>query len=753
MGEGGRFYRTPTDADLRATRAAEKELARRVTATPEILSGLSMVPNEPTPRGGGSGAGRAFSQRNYGMDAFADLFTPRQLLAMTTLAQLVRQAGERLRAGSPGESVAIATATRTVDRSTASVARSTPLVKGSTAAVEASAPSVHRSTGVVKGSAGTVARSTAPADRPLSMLGGGAAKGEMTPTLAEAVQTALALALGRQTDASSSLCRWHTSGEKHTSTFGRQALPIVWDFSEVYVLSEMTGGFPGSIDWVAEVCSLQSAITQRGSVVQASATVHPLPSDSTAAFFTDPPYYDAVPYADLSDYFYVWLKRALPASRLKAFADQLAPKDDECIVDEIKGKDRAYFEKTMGEAMAEGRRVLKPDGIGCVVFAHKTTEGWEALLGGMIDAGWTITGSWPITTEMSSRLRARESAALAASIHLVCRPRPEDAPIGDWGDVRAELPRRVTEWMDRLQAEGVRGADLVFACIGPALEVYSRYSKVVDPQERPIPLGGDPEAKEAHQRGFLAYVWEVVGRAALNQVLGTAEATARNGAAGALEEDARLTALFLWTLQATAATANGDDMTQEHAEEEDADDDDAPSGGKAKKGFSMVYDVARRFAQPLGIHMETWEKRIIETEKGVVRLIPVLERAEQLFGEDGASAVADRLEKSKDAANAAQGLLFPQPEEAPRVRGGRRGRADVSDEALRARREATTLDRVHAAMLLQASGRANALRALLQAEIDRGPDFLRLANALSALYPQASDEKRLVDAMLLAVPR
>ena len=155
-----------------------------------------------------------------------------------------------------------------------------------------------------------------------------------------------------------------------------------------------------------------------------------------------------------------------------------------------------------------------------------------------------ITGSWPISTEMGSRLRARESAALATSVHLVCRPRPEDAPIGDWADVLRELPRRVGDWMERLQGEKIRGADLVFACIGPALEIYSRYSKVVDPQEREIPLGGDPLAKEPHLRGYLAYVWEIVGRTALQQVLGTAEAKARNGAAGTLEEDARLTALF-----------------------------------------------------------------------------------------------------------------------------------------------------------------------------------------------------------------
>ena len=132
----------------------------------------------------------------------------------------------------------------------------------------------------------------------------------------------------------------------------------------------------------------------------------------------------------------------------------------------------------MAKAFAEGRRVLADDGVGCVVFAHKTTEGWEALLSGMIRGGWTITGSWPIATEMATRLRARDSAALATSVHLICRPRPEDAPVGDWADVIRELPRRVAVWMERLQGEGVRGADLVFACVGPALEIYSRFRAV-----------------------------------------------------------------------------------------------------------------------------------------------------------------------------------------------------------------------------------------------------------------------------------
>ena len=396
-------------------------------------------------------------------------------------------------------------------------------------------------------------------------------------------------------------------------------------------------------------------------------------------------------------------------------------------------KNGKWFEQTMAEAFAEGRRVLHDDGIGSVVFAHKTTEGWEALLSGMIRGGWTITGSWPIATEMGSRLRARDSAALATSIHLICRPRSEDARIGEWADVLRELPNRVGDWMQRLEGEGVRGADLVFACIGPALEIYSRYRRVETPGGHEVTL---PE--------YLERVWEVVGREALKQVLGTAEAQARNGAAGALEEDARLTALFLWTLQSTGETVDGGVV------DETDEDDEAPQ--TRISGFSMPFDVARRFAQPLGIHMEEWEPRIIQIEKGVVKLRPVTERAKDLFGEAGANAVADQIESN--ATRASQMSLFP--DEAPTVRGRSRRSGNTTPapgNGLETQRDATTLDRVHAAMLLQGSGRTEALRNLLRAEQDRGPDFLRLANSLSALYPRGSEEKRLLDGMLLAVPR
>ena len=250
-------------------------------------------------------------------------------------------------------------------------------------------------------------------------------------------------------------------------------------------------------------------------------------------------------------------------------------------------KTPATYEAGAARAFAEGRRVLQEDGVGTVVFAHKTTEGWESLLSGVINGGWTITASWPVATEMGSRLNARETASLATSVHLICRPRPEDAPIGEWADVLRELPKRVSDWMRRLQGEGVRGADLVFACVGRALEIYSRYRAVETVDGRTVALAE-----------YLERVWEVVGRTALQEVLGTASAGADAPLQGALEEDARLTALFLWTLQSTETT------------DEDEPDEDAVAR-TAAKGFSLPFDVVRRFSQPMGIDLDAWTGRIV----------------------------------------------------------------------------------------------------------------------------------------------
>jgi len=585
--------------------------------------------------------------------------------------------------------------------------------------------------------------------------------------LPNAVSELLALAIGKTADLGNAGAPWKPGAECPVHLFSAQKIPPAWDWAEAVTTQDASGSFFSAFDRTATtLCTAFAYSYQTGSNLIADATESPLPHGGVSIWFTDPPYYDAIPYADLSDFFFVWLKRTLPGHSLLRDphdpGNPLTPKVQEAVQDETKKvngrpKDRAFFEKTMARAFAEGRRVLRDDGVGCVVFAHKTTEGWEALLSGMARGGWVITGSWPIATEMGSRLRARDSAALATSVHLVCRPRSENAPIGDWGEVLRELPKRVGDWMERLQREKVRGADLVFACIGPALEIFSRYSKVETAEGREVKLAE-----------YLEKVWEVVGRSALEQVLGTAEAKARNSAAGALEEDARLTALFLWTLQSTnneVAQASSLHQHEDDAAEESDEEEESPK--TEKQGFRLIFDIARRFAQPLGIHLQDWEGRIVETEKGVVRLLSVKERAKQLFGEEGAHAVADYLEQSRPGT--VQLTLFPDSGEGavPEIKGrgrGKRGATAVSDESLRARHDlpaathaaqtgATTLDRVHAAMLLQASGRANALRALIKSEQDRGPDFLRLANALSALYPSGSEEKRLVDAMLLAVPR
>lgn len=583
-----------------------------------------------------------------------------------------------------------------------------------------------------------------------------------------ALADSLLMAYGRCTDHWSSNAMWIQDLEAVAHTFGRQALPLVWDFVEAVGTSTGGANWLGQIDWVERViASTSTAVASTATVEICDAAAHPLPDASSQVFFTDPPYYDAIPYADLSDYFFVWHKRVNIGDRvtrsLMTSETGLTPKYEEAVQDDsriVNGrrKDRDFFEHKIGDAFADGRRILRPDGIASVVFAHKTTEGWEALLSALISANLTITGSWPISTEREVRLRSIASAALTTSVHLVCRPRDPDAPIGDWSRVFSALPGRVRDWIERLEGEGIRGADLVFACIGPALELYSQNNQVLDAQDRPIPLGGDPTASEPHKRGYLAYVWETVARIALEQVLSATDANARNGStAGALEEDARLTALFLWTMRTTEDDAPMPEPADAGDEDDSTvdDDEDVAPAKKKKAGMSLPFDVVRRIAQPLGIHLPTWKDRIIETEKGIVYLKPVTERARSLFGEEGADAVAGALESSPLNARNLQLTLFGEGEllePAPVVRGPRRGR-NVADEQLQSKPMATTLDNVHAAMLLQRAGRTQALRAMLVVEQEKGTTFLRLANALSGLYPRQSEEKRLVDAMLLAYPK
>jgi adenine-specific DNA methylase len=305
----------------------------------------------------------------------------------------------------------------------------------------------------------------------------------------KAVKTVLAFAVDKQADSNSSLCAWRSTSQDIGHTFGRQALPIVWDYVECNIFSGATRDWSNAVEGTLKAIDGVRGIERCGISQRASATQQSLPDGSSSLFFTDPPYYDLVPYADLSDFFYVWLKRMIPSLYPDLFLEELTPKREEIVQLAERNKSYAYktkanYEQLMQRAMEESRRVLQPSGIGVVVFAHKGTDVWELQLEAMVKAGWVICASWPIDTEMGSRLRARNSAVLASSVHLVCRPRASsDASagrpdIGDWRNLLHELPRRIHEWMPRLAEEGVVGADAIFACIGPALEIFSRYSSV-----------------------------------------------------------------------------------------------------------------------------------------------------------------------------------------------------------------------------------------------------------------------------------
>jgi putative DNA methylase len=551
---------------------------------------------------------------------------------------------------------------------------------------------------------------------------------EMEKGLGEAVTACLALAVDRTADNLSSLVTWTASGEFQGHTFARQALPIVWDFAECCPLADAPGNWTGAAEWIAKAIeAIAPGNGEPGTVAQASATEHPLPNDAAQAVVTDPPYYDAVPYADLSEYFYVWMRRTLADHSVGLFGKAELPKDEEAIWNPSriysktgKPKDERFYEQQMKRTFEEARRVVAPSGIGVVVFAHKSTAGWEAVLSALIEAGWITTGSWPIDTEREVRTNAIGTASLASSVHLVCRPRenPDGSvrtdEIGDWRDVLQELPRRIHEWMPRLAEEGVVGADAIFACLGPALEIFSRYSCVEKASGETVML-----------KEYLECVWAAVAKEALTIIFPNADTTG-------FEEDARLTAMWLWTLNA----GNTDAANGESAEEEEADDASDGGAKKAKPtGFGLEYDAARKIAQGLGAHLEDLGS-LVAVSGDQARLLPVGERARHLFGTDEGHVAPQKKRKVP------QLDLFTVLEQAD-------GAETTSGEARVERQGKTVLDRIHQSMILFAAGRSEALqRFLVEGGVGRDPRFWSLAQALSALYPTHTTEKRWIDGVL-----
>jgi len=550
---------------------------------------------------------------------------------------------------------------------------------------------------------------------------------------AELVDALLAIAVSKRADFGSSLCSWRLGASCVRGTFARQALSITWDFGEMYPFAGSAGDWSEACSFIDKFLShLAESRLPQGTVMMASAAQHPLPDDSVDALITDPPYYDSVPYADLSDYFYVWLRRSLCGQSV--LRDVLSPKDEEIIWNPTRrvgsrSKDKQFYEEQMTLAFREARRVTKPGGVGVVVFAHKSTSGWEAILEALIKAGWIATGSWPLETERAGRTNAVGTASLASSVHIVCRPRenPDGSvrthDVGDWRDVLAELPGRIHAWMPRLAAEGVVGADAIFACLGPALEVFIRYGRVEKSDGSVVPL-----------REYLEHVWAAVSKEALSMIFKDADASG-------LEPDARLTAMWLWTLR-TETSDKEEEETQEVEEEEEEDE----KSGKpnAKGGFVLEFEAARKIAQGLGANLEEL-RTVVEVKGQSARLLPVGERAVYLLGKPSLGIAPAPVRGSRKAKTG----FLPGMEDVKKGKSRASDESGDGDEIGAFATGTTTLDWIHQSMLLFARGRSDALkRFLVDDGIGKDARFWKLAQSLSALYPPGTDEKRWVDGVL-----
>ena len=318
------------------------------------------------------------------------------------------------------------------------------------------------------------------------------------PDYSDAVATYLALGASKLSDYNSSLVVWSSGRDQAVHVFGRQALGMVWDFAEVNPFGDAAGDLTTTLAGIAK--TLERLPASGNSVVEqldATTTVRPL-HDALVA--TDPPYYDNIGYADLADYFYVWLRRALKDIYPDLFSTLLTPKREELVATPFRHGGRreaeTFFEEGLFGTFARMRDAQHPDFPLILFYAFKqaetasdgavTSTGWETMLSALLDAGFAITGTWPVRTEKPGRMREFESAALASSIVLVCRPRPDDAPLATrrefMGALRGELP----DSLRTLQQGNVAPVDLAQAAIGPGMAVYSRYARVVESDGSPL---------------------------------------------------------------------------------------------------------------------------------------------------------------------------------------------------------------------------------------------------------------------------
>jgi adenine-specific DNA methylase len=344
---------------------------------------------------------------------------------------------------------------------------------------------------------------------------------------AKAVVSYLAIIFDRLVDKNSNLVVYNVVGEKIEHVFGRQALGMVWDYVEVNPFTDV--GWPNMQGWVTQIIDHSSNSNSTIAIVtQSSATELPYPNNYFDAVFTDPPYYDNVGYSYLSDFFYVWLKRVIGDLHPDLFSTPLTPKSKEIVAythNKTWEEAKTYFEENLKKSFQEIHRVLKPNGIATIVYTHKSTSGWEALINSLLDSNLVVTASWPIDTEMKARLRAKESAALASSIYFVAR-KMKRKEVGWYNEVKEEIKKHIYEKLERLWQEGISGADYFITAIGSSIEIFGKYEKVMD-----------YEGNIIRADKLLDFVREIVTDYAVRQIL-------HNGIAGELSPLTRF--YILW---------------------------------------------------------------------------------------------------------------------------------------------------------------------------------------------------------------
>ncbi len=342
-------------------------------------------------------------------------------------------------------------------------------------------------------------------------------KGGLDADRAQAITAFLAVVLDKLALRLNMFCTWATTsaGGRLTQAFGRQALEMTWDFAEANPFSRSSGSFLLALEDTAIHAHTLATLDTRSQVTRGSATDLPYEANSFDAVVTDPPYYDNVFYADLSDFFFVWLKQSLGHVLPSHFSSYLAPKKREIVAapwrHENKAGAKTFYEDLLLQSLRQAHRVLKPRAPLAVVYAHKTTAGWATLVDAMRFAGFTVTEAWPLDTELTGH-RKTDTASLASSIFLIARRRESDETGSYEQDVRPDLERIVRERVERLWAQGVTGADLVIACVGAGLSAFTKYARVEYANGEPVPADG-----------FLAEVEGAVLEALLEKIFGVSQ--------------------------------------------------------------------------------------------------------------------------------------------------------------------------------------------------------------------------------------